>query len=167
MFDRNKPPIRKLFERHQRALLSYLTRKVGHDAAPDLLQDAFVRVLQHGQLEAIINPPALLQQIAVNLVRDFARRRKTETAYIEFGDLPEEVPSGEVPADERTAHRQRLTRLRAAAEALPPRCREVFIMAAFEDIPLEEIAKRLDISRNMVEKHMRLALHRCRAAVLP
>ncbi len=114
----------------------------------------------------LANPPALLHQIAVNLARDFVRRRKTATAHFEFGDLPEDVPSSEAPADERLAHQQRLRSLRAAADTLPPRCREVFIMAAFEDIPLDEIAKRLDISRNMVEKHMRFALHRCRAAAL-
>jgi RNA polymerase sigma factor (sigma-70 family) len=166
MFDKSKPLIRELFERNQRTLLGYLTRKVGRDAAPDLLQDAFVRILRHGALEAVVNPPALLQQIAVNLVRDFARRRKTEAAHLKFGDPPEDAPSSEVPADERIAHQQRLASLRAAAEALPPRCREVFVMAAFEDLPLDEIAKRLDISRNMVEKHMRFALHRCRAALV-
>jgi len=163
---KHKPVISELFARNQRVLLGYLTRKVGRDAAPDLLQETFVRVLRHGQLEAVASPPALLQQIAVNLVRDFTRRRKTEAAHFEFGHLPENAPANEVPADERIAHQERLRRLRAAAETLPPRCREVFVMSAFEDIPLDEIAKRLDISRNMVEKHMRFALHRCRVAAV-
>jgi RNA polymerase sigma-70 factor (ECF subfamily) len=155
-----------LFERNKRELLGYLTRRVGREDAADLLQETFVRVLRRGQFEAVDNPPALLHQIAINLVRDFVRRRKTEASHFEFGDLPEDVPSSEVPAEERIAHQQRLRCLRAAADTLPPRCREVFIMAAFEDVPLDEIAKRLDISRNMVEKHMRFALHRCRAATL-
>jgi len=155
-----------LFERNKRELLGYLIRRVGREDAADLLQETFVRVLRHGQLDAVANPPALLHQIAVNLARDFVRRRKTATAHFEFGDLPEDVPSSEAPADERLAHQQRLRSLRAAADTLPPRCREVFVMAAFEDVPLDEIAKRLDISRNMVEKHMRFALHRCRAAAL-
>jgi len=100
------------------------------------------------------------------LVRDFARRRKTEAAHLEFGDLPDDAPSREASAEEGITHREKLCRLRAAAETLPPRCREVFVMAAFEDVPLDEIARRLDISRNMVEKHMRFALQRCRAAAL-
>lgn len=155
-----------LFERNRRDLLGYLVRRVGREDAADLLQETFLRVLRRGQLEAVDNPPALLRQIATNLVRDFVRRRKTEAAHVEFGDLPEDAPSSEAPTEERIAHQQRLNCLRAAADALPPRCREVFLMAAFEDIPLDEIAKRLDISRNMVEKHMRFALHRCRTAAL-
>jgi RNA polymerase sigma factor (sigma-70 family) len=165
MFHNKMNPISGLFERNKRDLLGYLARRVGREDAADLLQETFVRVIRRGQLEAVDNPPALLQKIAVNLTRDFVRRRKSEAAHFEFGDLPEDVSSSEVPAEERMAHQQRLRCLRAAADTLPPRCREVFVMAAFDDIPLNEIAARLDISRNMVEKHMRFALHRCRAAL--
>ena len=38
-------------------------------------------------------------------------------------------------------------------------------MSMFEDVPLDEVASRLDISRSMVDKHMRIALHRLRAAL--
>lgn len=50
-------------------------------------------------------------------------------------------------------------------QQLPPRCRQVFIMRRFGGLHQEEIARRLGISRNMVEKHMRLALERLRAAL--
>ena len=76
-----------------------------------------MRVLRRGQLEAVDNPPALLQQIAVNLARDFVRRRKTETAHFVFGDLPEEVSSSEAPAEEQS----RINR-DCAACAPPPTC---------------------------------------------
>jgi RNA polymerase sigma factor (sigma-70 family) len=55
--------------------------------------------------------------------------------------------------------------LYAAIEALPPKCRQVFIMRRFHDLSQDEIARRLGVSRNMVEKHLRLALERCRAAL--
>ena len=164
MFDRNKPLIRELFERNQRTLLSYLTRKVGRDAAPDLLQDAFVRVLRHGQLEAVANPPALLQQIAVNLVRDFARRRKTEEAYVRHGHFLAYPPSDEASPEQRIEYDRKSRLLDAAVDSLPPRCREVFELC-IDDVSVSEIAKRLGISDRMVRKHLSLAMQLCRAAL--
>lgn len=165
MLDTKQHFVGELFRRHKRELFAYLARNAGRENAPDLLQDTFARALRCGELAAVTDPPAFLQRIATNLARDFARRRKTEAAHLEFCELPEDAPSSDAPADEGLAHRERLRLLRAATETLPPRCREVFVMAAFEDVPLDEIARRLDVSRNMVEKHMRLALQRCRAAL--
>ncbi|HXW71110.1 MAG TPA: RNA polymerase sigma factor [Methylocella sp.] len=165
MFNKKQRFISEIFSQNKRNLLGFLIRKVGRDAATDLLQETFLRFLQHPQLEAVANPPAFLQQIALNLTRDFARRRKTEAIHLEFGACSHDVASPEALPEERIAHEQKSRLLRAAAEALPPRCREVLLMSMFEDVPLDEVAKRLDISRNMVDKHMRIALHRLRAAL--
>jgi len=54
--------------------------------------------------------------------------------------------------------RQRLDKLVEAVNTLPPRCRAVFILRKFENLSQAEIAERLGISRNMVEKHLRHAL---------
>ena len=165
MFDKKQRFVSEIFAHNKRNLLGFFIRKVGRDDATDLLQETFVRFLQHRQFEAVANPPAFLQQIALNLTRDFARRRKTEAIHLEFGVCPDDVASAEALPEERIAHEQKSRLLRAAAEALPRRCREVFLMSMFEDVPLDEVARRLDISRSMVDKHMRIALHRLRAAL--
>lgn len=165
MPDKNSAWLRELFLRNRRGLLRYLTRRVGREDASDLLQETFVRALRRGEFDAIADPPAFLRQVAVNLTRDFARRRTIEAACLEFGDPPVEAPSGEVPTDERLALEDKKRRLRAAMETLPPRCREVFALFMYDGLPVEEIASRLGIARNTAHKHMRLALQRCRAAL--
>jgi RNA polymerase sigma factor (sigma-70 family) len=165
MPDKKSAWFHELFLRNRRGLLRYLTRRVGREEASDLLQETFVRALRRGEFDAIADPPAFLRQVAVNLTRDFARRRTTEAACLEFGDPPLEAPSGEVPADEQLALEEKKRRLRAAMETLPPRCREVFALFMYEGLPVEEIATRLGIARNTAHKHMRLALQRCRAAL--
>lgn len=164
MFDDKKSLARDLFERNQRAILRYFTRKVGRDAAPDLLQDAFVRVLGRGQLEAVADPPALLQKIAINLARDFARKRRTETAYLRPGQEFDDAPSDEAPPEERMEHDRKSRLLDSAVDALPPRCREVFELS-MEDMSVAEIARRLGISDRMVRKHLAHAMQTCRAAL--
>jgi RNA polymerase sigma-70 factor (ECF subfamily) len=157
--------IRDLFERNRRVLMGYLTRRVGPEAAPDLLQETFVRALRHERLDHVADPPAFLQQIAVNLSRDFARRRRTESKYLRDDALLGERPSSDAPTDERVDYERRARRLAAAIEALPPRCREVFRLSAFEDLPFDEIARRLGISERMVRQHMSIAMRRCWAAL--
>ncbi|MBG0811570.1 RNA polymerase sigma factor [Methylosinus sp. H3A] len=157
--------IRDLFVRNRRVLTAYLTRRVGADAASDLLQETFVRALRHERLDDVADPPAFLQQIAANLTRDFARRRRTETKYLSFQQFLGERPNGDAPQDEIVDHDRRARRLAAAIEALPPRCREVFELCAFEDLSFPEIAARLGVSERMVRQHMSIAMQRCWAAL--
>jgi RNA polymerase sigma factor (sigma-70 family) len=157
--------IRELFTRNKRDLLGYFSRRVGREAASDLLQETFVRALRYDGLHTVADPPAFLQKIAINLTRDFGRRRKVESSFIEFGPLPADAPSLEAPPEEKIEFERQSRLLRAAMETLPPRCREVFVLCIHENLPLDEIAQRLGISENMVRKHLRSAILRCRAAV--
>jgi RNA polymerase sigma-70 factor (ECF subfamily) len=157
--------IRDLFERNRRALTAYLTRRVGAEDASDLLQETFVRALRHERLDDVADPPAFLQQIAANLTRDLARRRRTERKYLAFDQLLGERPSSEARQDEIVDYEGRARRLREAIEALPPRCREVFELCAFEDLSFREIALRLGVTERMVRQHMSIAMQRCWAAL--
>jgi RNA polymerase sigma factor (sigma-70 family) len=157
--------IRELFERNRRALTAYLTRRVGVEAASDLLQETFMRALRHERLDDVADPPAFLQQIAANLTRDFARRRRTESKYMSLDPFLGERPSSDAPQDEIVDHERRAQRLAAAIAALPPRCREVFELCAFEDLSFPEVAARLGVSERMVRQHMSIAMQRCWAAL--
>jgi DNA-directed RNA polymerase specialized sigma24 family protein len=93
--------IHELFTRNKRDLFNYFARRVGREDASDLLQETFVRALRYEGLQTVADPPAFLQQIAINLTRDFGRRRKIESSLLEYGRLPAEAPSGEAPPEEK------------------------------------------------------------------
>nr|WP_255609596.1 RNA polymerase sigma factor [Methylosinus sp. Sm6] len=154
-----------MFLHNRRELLDYLTRKVGPDDASDLLQETFVRALRHERFDTVVDPPAFLQRIAVNLSLDFLRRRKTETGYLHYVDSFLDPPSPDATPEETLGHKRKSQRLAAAIAALPPRCRDVFLMGVFEDIPMIEVARRLGMSDRMARKHMANALRLCRAAL--
>jgi RNA polymerase sigma-70 factor (ECF subfamily) len=165
MSDEKTRFISRLFVSGRRELLVYLSRKVGHENASDLLQETFVRVLRHGRFDSVADPQSLLKRIAVNLARDHARRRRTEARVIDVEATSDLAVSTDHPADARLEAQEKWRLLCEAVDGLPPRCREVFLLFMTEGLDLGEIAARLGISRNMAQKHMRLAMARCWAAV--
>ncbi|HEY8064735.1 MAG TPA: RNA polymerase sigma factor [Methylosinus sp.] len=165
MPDQRTHRFRELFRHNKRTLLDYFKRRVGPENASDLLQETFVRAIRREDFDSVADPPAFLKQIAINLSRDFARRRESEAKYFIPGDAAEDVIEAAVAPDALYETEELAHRLLAAIEALPPKCRQAFVMRRFEDISHEDIAARLGISRNMVEKHLRLAMERCRAAL--
>jgi RNA polymerase sigma factor (sigma-70 family) len=157
--------LRDAIVRHARDVLRFLTRRVGAHEAPDLAQEAFLRVLRHAEHGAVIDPASLLHTTAANLAKDHARRRRTEDKYVVRGLMLEEFVSAAQPPAARLEMEESMSRFFEALDALPPRCRQVFVMRRFEDLHQEEIARRLGISRNMVEKHLRTAFKQLKEAL--
>jgi RNA polymerase sigma-70 factor (ECF subfamily) len=165
MSDSKFSSLRELFAQSQRDLLRLVTRRVGPDHAPDLVQEAFLRVLDRNTTQEIADPPAYLRRTAVNLAMDFSRRRRLETKFFVSDAGEHDAPSLDAGADQLLDADRRSKLLAEAIEALPPKCREVFVLRMHQDVPQDEIARRLGISRNMVDRHLRIAIQRCRKAL--
>jgi RNA polymerase sigma-70 factor (ECF subfamily) len=157
--------IGELFERNKRDLLDCLTRRVGPEDAFDLLQETFVRMLRRRETGAIADEDAYLRTTAINLARDHSRHAKSVAKHIAPGEIPADIAETALDPAQICEVGEKVQLLYAAMKNLPPKCREVFILRRFHDLSPDESAERLGISRNMVEKHLRLALERCRAAL--
>jgi RNA polymerase sigma factor (sigma-70 family) len=164
MSDDKFSTLRDLFARTQRELTRLLTRRVGADHAPDIVQEAFLRVMHRNMTEEIADPPAYLRRTAVNLAMDFSRRRKLETKIFVGDAESHDIASEEASAEQRLEAARRARVLAETIETLPPKCREVFVLRMHHDVSQDEIARRLGISRNMVDRHLRIAIQRCRDA---
>ncbi|GAB3124007.1 RNA polymerase sigma factor [Novispirillum itersonii] len=153
----------RLLVRHYDDLTRRLTRRMGSPAsAQDVVQDTFVRVSGLTTVPDLDNPRAYLYRVAGNIALDHLRaegraaRRHLPAETLE--DHPSDHPSAEAVAEQR----QRLARLNDAVNALPERCREVFLLHRIDGLSHAEIAARLGISRSAVEKHIIRALSHCR-----
>lgn len=145
----------QLYTRSRTTLRPALAGRLGstHDA-DDVLHDAFVRML-HGYARADIrNPLAMLARIAMNIVRDGARRNATRTAMLSREVEPPCTVAPPPDPETGLAERQNLASLRDAIDSLPPRCREVFLLHRVEGLPQAEVARLLGITRSGVEKHL-------------
>ncbi len=146
--------------RHYDELRAFIIRKIECPAlASDILQEVCEKAAHGSSDTEIVNPRAYLYRVAANLAVDKIRQQATRELPADIGTLNSIDP---MPDAERSlAAKQRLTLLRKIVDELPPKCRTVFVMRRFDDVPQDEIARRLGISRNMVEKHLRHALDHC------
>lgn len=119
-------------------------------AADDVVHQAFVRLIAKLDAGVPDNYPAYLtvtaRNLALNHLRDTARRREVALPEDEFQSLVDPAPSPEAAA----VHRSELRRVLAAVAALPARRREAFVLNKFEGLSYDEIAARQGISRNTV-----------------
>ncbi len=57
--------------------------------------------------------------------------------------------------------------LHEALESLPPRCREIFLLHRNHEMKYSEIAQKLNISKNTVQRQISIALEKLRKILLP
>lgn len=152
------------FYRSQHArLFHYFRRRVGRDAAPDLVQEAFTRMLRAGAFEQVEHPEGYLIRTAHNLLIERARtwRRKQCMLYPldEARDAP--VPPEQIRRIEELDIRRAF---RPTLLAMPPRTRRIFLMSRLRQQTYREIGQQLGLTDKAVERHMSRALARCRKA---
>ncbi|WP_165186042.1 RNA polymerase sigma factor [Caulobacter soli] len=129
------------------------------DAARDLVQDAFMRVLAVEGCVAIEAPHPYMLRIMKNLAIQKLRRariaRFEQLSMVDEFDLVDEAPD----AFQVIAGREQLARFKAALRDLPERCQSVFVMRRLEERSPREIAQRLGVSPSTLEKRLARAHH--------
>ncbi|QAZ37945.1 RNA polymerase subunit sigma [Methylibium sp. Pch-M] len=155
-----------MLERYHRELLNFLARQVNdRETAADLAQESYVRVLNAQQSgQAVLDMRALLYRTARNLLID-QHRRAALRRHDDLDAIPEDqhppAPQHLQP-DEALASQQVIRTYVAAIEALPPRCREAFVLHVFDDLCHAQVARRMGISVSMVEKHVVRGMVACK-----
>ncbi|MBO6826658.1 MAG: RNA polymerase sigma factor [Sneathiella sp.] len=124
----------------------------------DLEQELYIRIHKLDPDKQVEDRRAYLFRIAHNLINDLLRWRQRSHYQNTENDALQEVRDDTYRVDDQVSDRQRLALLREAIDHLSPKSKEVFLLRKVEDIPNREIAERLGISQNMVEKHLRKAL---------
>lgn len=153
-----------LYGGHHTWLQRWLYRRLGcREAAADLAQDTFVRVLAKPALDEVKQPRAYLSTIAHSLFVNLLRRRQLERSYLEaLAQLPEPLmPSPE----ERWQLFEALQAIDSMLEGLPGKVRTAFLLSQLEGLTHRQIAERLNVSQSSVRQYIARALLRCMAAV--
>jgi RNA polymerase sigma-70 factor (ECF subfamily) len=132
-----------LFERHHRSLFNFFLRlTTDRDAAEDLVQDVFFRILKY---RATYQPGTQFRTWMYHLARNahidrFKTRRKE---LLVDPDTMRQPASECSPPGTAVEREQQIELLKAALAMLPDEKREVIVLSRFSGLKYEEIARLL------------------------
>jgi RNA polymerase sigma-70 factor (ECF subfamily) len=143
-----------LVERHQRPLLNFFMRMGASTHAEDLAQETFVRLWKYREK---YKPEARFTTFLYTLARhawlDSARSRRRFALFT--ARYQEEMPAF---TDGGIGEMRKGLDIRAALDHLPPRLREVLVLAVLQQLPYGEIAEILEIPVGTVKSRVFTAL---------
>jgi RNA polymerase sigma factor (sigma-70 family) len=158
------PPLLTAYlERREDMLRYFRARLRSEEAARDLVQDLYLKVLASPQ-EDILNPAAYLYRLGSNLMLDRLKqqkrsmRRDTEWRVGQTSSLGDFDIAQITPADDALDARQRLARIVAVVESLPAPVRQAFRLHKLEGLSHAETSTAMGVSRSSVEKYIMTSL---------
>jgi RNA polymerase sigma-70 factor, ECF subfamily len=136
---------------HQRKVITLAWRLLGNqDDARDAAQETFLRVYRHlNKFDPTRDFSGWLYRIAINVCRDFARRRNRRKhasleAEVEAGNLPE--PASRDNTEAAAVHAQEKAMIARALATLTAKERAAIVLRDMEGLPTEEVARILGSS---------------------
>jgi RNA polymerase sigma-70 factor (ECF subfamily) len=156
----------KAYLTHRAALIDCAVPVVGSRfRAEDVVQDAYFKLNDVVQEEAIRQPVSYLFRLVRNLAIDRARRITLELRHGAGEEVPVFAAALEPSPEQALAGREMIRMLELALAELPDRTRTVFEMNRVGGYSVEQIARSLDVSQSLVYSLLRDAMTHCRARV--
>ena len=146
-----------------RRIFVQIYRLVGNVAdAQDLTQEVFIKALQrHDQLRDPAKAAHWLSRIATNAAIDFQRR----SGWASFCELDDSSRSREESPEQTLLRGEQREYLEDGLRLLSPRERAALVLRDMEDLPSEEVARRLGCSKATVRSHIANARNKFRKYV--
>jgi RNA polymerase sigma factor (sigma-70 family) len=149
--------IAQLFRDHNRALVMFLTSRLKDmQAAREVAQEAYVRVLQLESPGAISFLRSYLFKVAANLAIDRLRSQQFRARLDPVESLENFLDEA---TPERTAiAREELALLASVIAELPMKYQEAFYRHRVDDESFEDIARRMGLKDRMVRRYVTYTL---------
>lgn len=141
---------------HEAALRHWLSRRSAPDVfdIEDIIQESYAVLAERERVDDILNPRAYLFQVAQSLVvRNIRRARIVPILAVEDLGAVDFADEAATPEQSAIAHDD-LRQLARVIASMPGQTREAFILRRIRELPQREIAARMGISENTVEKHI-------------
>jgi len=140
---------------HESALRAWLGRRLlAGLEVDDIVQETYAILAGLERVDHVQTPRTYMFEVAKSVVLQALRRRR----IVAFEALAEaeglEPPSADPSPETIAADRQELGRLAALIAGLPAKCREAFTLRKVQGLSQREVARRMGVSENTVEKHV-------------
>ncbi|PBQ31246.1 RNA polymerase sigma-70 factor [Sphingobacteriaceae bacterium] len=153
----------EMYKVHYKMLRNAAENIVGDaDAAHDVVQDVFIKLWnRRDEVSAILNKKAYLFKSVINASITYLENNKNKTS---IGDLKIES-SGQT--DTPVLVKELESKIQLALNALPPKCKAIFVLSRFEGLKNKEISEYLGLSIKTVENQMGIALKKMKEDLKP
>ena len=138
---------------HEMALRRWLiSRRFQGIDVDDVIQETYVVLSELKSVEHIVNPMGYMFKVAYSIV--VAQLKRSQVVSITTAlDLDEIASAVAAPSPEsQVGDREELALVQEVINALPLRVRDVVVLRKIEGASQREVAQRLGISENIVEK---------------
>lgn len=146
----------RLYRLYAPWLTARIRRRFGGDAE-DIVQETYIRVGPSLHEARILNPKALLMQVASNVAIDEVRRRQRHNNWTETQQTPPDM------SHSSGWEQEEVVRLKQLIRSLSPKLRQVLLLSRFGGLTNHAIAERLDLPLKTVEWRLSKAMIRCAA----
>jgi RNA polymerase sigma-70 factor (ECF subfamily) len=138
--------VAEAYRAHYRRLVAVVYAATGNYAeAQDAVQEAYARALDRPrQFLEVIDPPAWLRTVALNIARQHWRRRQVFQRLLRLSQPDETVPG--LSGDH--------TDLVRALRQLPRPTRETIVLHHLLDLPVAQVAEELGVSVGTVKARL-------------
>lgn len=133
--------------------------------AEDVVQDAYLKLLEAPVATEVHQPVAYLFQLVRNLAIDRHRRAALETQVFTVEEDGLHVPHRSGSPETQVIYRQQLRLVSDALASLPERTRRAFELYRLGGLTQREVAHELGISATLVNFMIRDAMTCCRDAL--
>jgi RNA polymerase sigma-70 factor (ECF subfamily) len=158
------PHFTALYSNHHSWLQRWLCVKLGNASdADDLAHDTFTRILGRADLATLNQPRAFLTTVAKGVLINWYQRQALERAYLEaLAALPEPTA---ISPEQRLLILETLHQIDAMLDTLPPKVKQVFLMAQLDGMAYADIAEQLQMSVITIKRYMKQAFLQCLLAM--
>lgn len=160
--------LHRLVEVYSNDLLYYAQYLVhSKEEAEEIVSDVFFEVWQNrDKFSSVRNEKTWLLTVTHNKAVSFLRKKTSEMASVSWEEIEDYgVPVDLQTPDTRLISQEEMTRINRIIAQLPPRCRQVFVLAKIERLPYKEIADFLGISVKTINIHIAKALEAISSAL--
>ena len=151
-----------LYYRYRNKLFTIAYNRLrSKEVCEELVQDLFADLWQkHADLQITNNLSSYLCTAVKYSVLDHIRGQKIRGRYV--SEILASATRSLSTTEDALENEELKFHLTKSIQALPEKCREVFVMSRFEDHSVQEIAEKLNISPDTAKYHISTALKKLR-----
>lgn len=133
------------------------------DITKDIVQDVFIKYWQQNKEKVIFgSPSSYLRKACVNQALNYIKERDRRENREQVFAIEKKDSSTPGRPDDKMESEELADTIQSTIYNLPTMCKTVFLLSRYEEKSYKEIAAKLDISINTVEKHIGKALQKLR-----